>query len=75
MISTSLKNYIKSRIKKTNTKAVNKGKERHRVLKFTMRDIADAKGVTIHAVHMAVRRRLINPEDIKSIARYILAKG
>jgi len=49
--------------------------KRHRLLKFTLSDISNAKGVTIHAVHMAIRRKLLNPKDLKSIARYILARG
>lgn len=42
--------------------------------KFTYRDIARAKGVTVHAVQAATARGILDPEDLKSICRYLKIK-
>jgi len=42
-----------------------------RKFKFTYKQIAEAKGVTIYAVRAAVRTRVLNPRDLKSICAYL----
>ena len=49
-----------------------KKRTRFRNLVFKYQDIADAKGVTVHAVRQAVKRGRLDPTDLKSIAEYIL---
>lgn len=46
-------------------------KRRHRNLIFNYKDIADVRGVSIYAVRMAVRRGVLEPDNIKSICKYI----
>jgi hypothetical protein len=46
--------------------------ERFRVIKVTYADIAYYRGVTVYAVRSAVRRGLLEPSDLGSIARYVL---
>lgn len=41
---------------------------------YTYRDIADKKGVTIHAVRQAVKRGTLKPADLESVTRYIQKK-
>lgn len=47
------------------------GKKRFRVNRVDYKKIAEARGVTLHAVRMAVRRGVLDPNDIRSICRYI----
>lgn len=48
-----------------------KGKSYRRYC-YTLKDIAKARGVSVFAVRKAVSRLLLDPMDIKSIARYVL---
>jgi hypothetical protein len=47
-------------------------KQRYRLLSFTLRDIAEARGITVVGVSAAIKRGLLDPTDLKSIAEYIL---
>ena len=42
-----------------------------RKFKFTYKNIAEAKGVTIYAVRWAVKTKKLNPRDLKSICEYL----
>lgn len=46
--------------------------KRHRVIRFTLKDIADLRGVTVAAVQKAAYRGILDPSSLESIARYIL---
>ena len=48
-----------------------KGKSLHKY-SYTLQDIAHVRGVTIHAVRQSIKRGTLNPEDLVSVARYIL---
>jgi hypothetical protein len=43
-----------------------------RIFKFTRRDIARLRGVTIYAIRKVERSGTLNMKDLKSIARYIM---
>ena len=43
-----------------------------RIFKFTRRDIAKLRGVTIYAIRKVERSGTLNMKDLKSIARYIM---
>ena len=40
-------------------------------LKVTPQIIADARGVTVSAIHKAISRRMLDPRDLLSIAQYV----
>ena len=44
-------------------------------MRFTYKDIAILRGVTIYAVRKAVDRKLLDPTDLRSICKYIYKKG
>jgi len=44
-------------------------------LKVTPQIIADARGVSIGAIHKAIYRGILDPRDLISVAKYILNKG
>ncbi len=46
--------------------------QRHRVIRFTLKDIADIRGIKVSGVHSAIRRGLLDPTDLESVARYVL---
>lgn len=46
--------------------------QRHRVIRFTLKDIADLRGIKVSGVHSAIRRGLLDPASLESIARYAL---
>jgi len=41
-------------------------------LKITPQVLADARGVSKAAIHRAISRKILDPRDIVSIARYVL---
>jgi hypothetical protein len=47
---------------------------RFRINKVDYKKIAEARGVTVHAVRMAARRKILDPKDLKSIAKYVNGK-
>ena len=44
---------------------------RYRKMSYTYKDIAETKGVTIHAVRQAVKCGLLDPSDLKSVCAYL----
>ena len=39
---------------------------------FTYKDIAKAKGVKLNTVYVATNTKVFNPENLRSLAKYIL---
>jgi predicted DNA-binding protein YlxM (UPF0122 family) len=46
--------------------------KKRNTIHFSCEDIAEAKGVTIHAVYSAIKRGKLNVSDLNSIVRYIV---
>ncbi len=46
----------------------------NRLLEFILPDIAEAKGVTLHAIYAAIKRDILRPKELRSIAKYVLTK-
>lgn len=46
--------------------------QRRKHIKFSYKDIADLKGVSIHAVHKAIQTKRLNPDSLLSIINYLV---
>lgn len=63
---------LKKKAETTQEKPKENKKHRIRVVKFSISDIAEAKGVTNSAIHKAVNRKIVQPRNLVSLAKYIL---
>ena len=50
-------------------------RESHRMYPFTMQDIADAVGKSIHTIRQDKRLGKLNPGDLRSLSNYVVFSG
>jgi hypothetical protein len=48
--------------------------DRSKKFKYTYRDLARLRGVTIHAVRAAIKRKILDPKSLESVVLWLTSK-